>query len=167
MALRPNIPIDAAPFRLSDIPCSMTMLLTGDGRQHLLFRDGGRSLQIVIDGASVFEPVHLVTAAVLYPDAVRPHLVALACLNELCISGRLPALYFPVEPRCARLRTVLQALDASLAGASYREIAVALFGRNRADTDWTDPRGHLRDQVRRAARRGRALMNGSYRQFLR
>ncbi|RWD69576.1 MAG: DUF2285 domain-containing protein, partial [Mesorhizobium sp.] len=29
-----------------------------------------------------------------------------------------------------------------------------------------DPRDHLRDRIRRAVSRGRALMNGGYRDFL-
>lgn len=61
---------------------------------------------------------------------------------------------------------VLQALDGWLAGAPYRDIAVALFGEARVEADWTDPRRHLRDRVRRAVRRGRALMGGGYRTFL-
>ncbi|WP_342586884.1 DUF2285 domain-containing protein [Mesorhizobium sophorae] len=54
----------------------------------------------------------------------------------------------------------------SLAGASHREIAEALIGKGRVHADWNDPRDHLRDRIRRAVSRGRALMNGGYRDFL-
>ncbi|WP_245425718.1 DUF2285 domain-containing protein [Mesorhizobium sp. WSM3862] len=61
---------------------------------------------------------------------------------------------------------VLRALDESLAGASHREIAEALMGEGRVHSDWNDPRDHLRDRIRRAVSRGRALMDGGYRDFL-
>ncbi|ESY91657.1 DUF2285 domain-containing protein [Mesorhizobium sp. LNHC209A00] len=61
---------------------------------------------------------------------------------------------------------LLQALDGSLAGASHREIAEALIGKLRVQDDWKDPRDHLRDRIRRAIRRGHALMNGGYRAFV-
>ena len=56
----------------------------------------------------------------------------------------------------------LQALDATLAGASLRDVAEGLFGADLASGGWhTD--GGLRSRVRRLVRRGRALMRGGYR----
>jgi hypothetical protein len=74
--------------------------------------------------------------------------------------------FFPAQPRHARLRSVLRALDGFSAGASHREIGVALFGKARVERDWTDPGDHLRDIVRRAVKRGRSLTNGGYTRFL-
>jgi hypothetical protein len=57
----------------------------------------------------------------------------------------------------------LQALDATLAGASLRVVGEGLFGAG-AMADWyTD--GGLRSKVRRLARRGDALMRGGYRRL--
>jgi len=55
----------------------------------------------------------------------------------------------------------LQALDATLAGASLREVGEGLFGAD-AVADWYAD-GGLRSKVRRLARRGDALMRGGYR----
>jgi len=55
----------------------------------------------------------------------------------------------------------LQALDATLAGASLREVAEGLFGGDAA-ADWYSD-GGLRSKVRRLVRRGDALMRGGYR----
>ncbi|MGV2464303.1 UNVERIFIED_CONTAM: DUF2285 domain-containing protein, partial [Pseudomonas aeruginosa] len=52
----------------------------------------------------------------------------------------------------------LQALDATLAGASLREVAEGLFGGDAA-ADWYSD-GGLRSKVRRLVRRGDALMRG-------
>lgn len=59
----------------------------------------------------------------------------------------------------------LQALDGTLAGASQREIAAALFGEARVAADWS-PDGELRAQVRYLIQRGRALMQDGYRTLL-
>jgi hypothetical protein len=59
----------------------------------------------------------------------------------------------------------LQALDGTIAGASQREIAAALFGEARVAADWS-PDGELRAQVRYLIQRGRALMRDGYRTLL-
>ena len=55
----------------------------------------------------------------------------------------------------------LQALDATLAGASLRDVGEGLFGAD-AVADWYSD-GGLRSKVRRLVRRGDALMRGGYR----
>ncbi len=57
----------------------------------------------------------------------------------------------------------LQALDATLAGASLRDVAEGLFGVDAA-AGWYSDRG-LRSKVRRLTRRGDALMRGGYRRL--
>ncbi len=56
----------------------------------------------------------------------------------------------------------LQVLDGLAAGASQRELAVALFGGAAVARRW-QPDGALRAQVRYLIRRARALMAGDYR----
>jgi hypothetical protein len=59
----------------------------------------------------------------------------------------------------------LQALDATLAGASLRETAEGLFGAEVVAAGWyTD--GGLRSRVRRLVRRGQSLMRGGYRRLV-
>ena len=58
----------------------------------------------------------------------------------------------------------LQALDATLAGASLRDVAEGLFGPDAVAADWHAD-GELRARVRRLVRRGDALMRGGYRQL--
>ena len=55
----------------------------------------------------------------------------------------------------------LQALDASQAGASHRDIAQALFGLEAVVLRWHED-GELRAQVRHLLRRAQAFMSGGY-----
>jgi len=157
----------APVFRLSELRCRAELLLMPGGRQHLLLRDDCRGVQLAVDGASLLEGAHLLVDALAAPRLLCARLGALERLHHLHGAGRLPARLAPPTPQSLRLRLVLCALDGWRAGLSYREIAVALYGRARVEADWRDPRDHLRDRVRRALRRGRALMEGGYRQLLR
>lgn len=58
----------------------------------------------------------------------------------------------------------LQALDATLAGASLREVAEGLFGVDAVAADWHADSA-LRARVRRLVRRGDALMRRGYRRL--
>ena len=58
----------------------------------------------------------------------------------------------------------LQALDATLAGASLREVAEGVFGPEAVAAGWHAD-GDLRARVRRLVRRGDALMCGGYRRL--
>ena len=70
----------------------------------------------------------------------------------------------PRPPPAALLELhTLQALDATLAGASSRDVAEGLFGMD-AVADWYSD-GGLRSKVRRLVRRGDALMRGGYRRL--
>jgi len=70
----------------------------------------------------------------------------------------------PRPPPAALLELhTLQALDATLAGASLREVGEGLFGAD-AVADWYSD-GGLRSKVRRLVRRGEALMCGGYRRL--
>lgn len=69
------------------------------------------------------------------------------------------------RPRRDRLIAALRALDGRLDNASYRQIAVALFGEGRVpDQGWKTH--DLRDRTVRLARLGFELMRGGYRRLL-
>lgn len=135
------------------------------GMQVILMTEAGLSLQLNVHGADLAAPVHLFADAVSPRTMRSEQTVVLAAINDLQALGRFRS-GFPAEPRSARLRMILQALDGSLAGASHRDIAMEIFGPDRVAEGWRDPRSHLRDAIRRAISRGRMLMMGGYRQFV-
>lgn len=141
-------------------------LNSAQGR-HILFCEGAWHLQVWARLEPQIDDRRILTDAVLSTSTFMPRLRSLACFNDLLCAGHLLGRYFPPEPRQYRMTAVLRCLDAILKGAAHRDIAIALHGRKRVDTDWGDPREHLRDTVRRALGRGRSLMNGGYLKLLR
>jgi len=81
-------------------------------------------------------------------------------------TGAAPAAAARSRPTPAALLELhtLQALDATLAGASLREVAVGLFGADAVVADWHKDSA-LRARVRRLVRRGDALMRAGYRRL--
>jgi hypothetical protein len=65
-----------------------------------------------------------------------------------------------------RLQHALIALDESLAGKTYRQIAITIFGEKRVAEEWQGPSQFLKDRTRRLVAKGTELMNGGYRDLL-
>lgn len=153
-------------YRVLEHPSLCRTVQAEDGAQHLLFRDFGQFLQVFVQGADLAEPVHLLTEAIQSLDTMKHQLQLLEGLNFLFAGGTLRRKQFASDPPSQRLRTSLCVLDGRLAGASYRDIAVALFGRDRVNEDWNASGDHLKNRIRRAAQRGIFLMQGGYRALL-
>ena len=158
--------VDATPFLLRDMSCASVLLEIPEGPQHLLFADNGRGLQLVIEGADVSRPVRLMTNCAPDADLAGGQLSALYCFNNLRLTGRLHISALQRDPLTPRLRLILRALDGSLSGASFQEIARAVFPSHIQAEGWQKRAGGLRDRVRRAVQRGHYLMNGGYRTLL-
>jgi len=158
---------DHAPFRLADLRCNTTLLMTADGLQHLLLRDGRHSLQFLVEGASVRDPVRLCTGVVFALSDARFRLKMMQSFNDLRVTGRILRSHAPAQPATPRLDDVMRALDASQGGARTREIAEVMFGKSAVAQGWKKRNKYFRDHVRRAVRRGEALMKGGYLNFLR
>ena len=163
-AVPANAKLDTTLFDLRRQPCPVSLLTMPDGMQHLLFNGTGHGIQLAVSGASLLEPVYLLADSLLGRREAKSRIEALHRYNDFIAGTPSPP---STNEQTKRLRQVLQALDGSLAGASNRDIAIALFGPERVEADWTDPGENLRDRVRRAVKRGRDLMNGGYLKFLR
>ena len=120
-----------------------------------------------LQGAELAETVHLLSEAVQSPSILKHQLQVVERFNALIAGGTLRRTPFSPNLRSQRLCTALRVLDGRLAGASYREIAVALFGPDRVNEDWNAGGDHLKNRIRRAAQRGNFLMQGGYRALLR
>ena len=141
-------PSDAAAFDFWCIPGHKQLLHDGKGLA-LIARSSGRCLRYALapgleDGMAVAY-AHRSRGTTHAPDTPAP-------------------MARPRPPPAALLELhTLQALDATLAGVSLRDLAEGLFGADAAAGWYSD--GGLRSKVRRLARRGEALMRGGYRRL--
>jgi hypothetical protein len=86
-------------------------------------------------------------------------------LDKLAADPVPAAAVRPRPPPAALLELhTLQALDATLAGASLRQVAEGLFGAETVTDGWHADSG-LRSKVRRLVQRGKTLMRSGYRRL--
>ena len=145
-------PLDAAMFAFWLIPGHKQLLHDGKGLA-LIARSPGHCLRFALapgleDGM-----------AVAYAHRGGAAAPARGQVPGAALADAKPR---PAPAALLELHT-LQALDATLAGASLREVGEGLFGVD-AVADWYAD-GGLRSKVRRLVRRGDALMRGGYRRL--
>lgn len=146
-------PPNAAAFAFWCIPGYKQLLHDGT-KLVLIARSPGRCLRFLLT-SGVKEGVPVVHA---HRGGVVLH------MRKHVLTSKLA----DVRPRPTRAELLelytLQALDATLAGASVREVAKGLFGADTVAADWHAD-GDLRARVRRLVRRGKALTRGGYRRL--
>jgi hypothetical protein len=140
------------------------ILVDARGRQHVVLRANGTAVQLMVEGADVAVGPVTITFLVRGLGAIREASDRLATLRRiLSTTFRMPEL-----PRWTattrKLRNALVALDGRAAGASYREIAIVLYGIDYVELNW---RTGLKDRMRHHLSRGQALAGGGYRDLLR
>ncbi|WP_088343810.1 MULTISPECIES: DUF2285 domain-containing protein [Rhodomicrobium] len=148
-----------------DLPGAVHLLIDDRKRSHLLLVCGPLALQLLIEGADLLSgPVSLnfITRGIA---ELAPAIDKLSMLRRiLACSSQFRHAQRSWSTQTLRLRNALIALDGHAAGASYREIATVIFGKERVARDWPDP--SLKDRVRRSLSRGQAYINGRYRTLI-
>lgn len=174
----PELQPDAFQLRTSGDPpgdFAMPIVLPGlpglvarsaiDGDWHGLWRGSGGEHRFWLTNPPSSGPTRFVV--ILPLDALFELRAEAALRFWLALAGRLPGERrhdLPTQT-CDRHVLILRALDAKLAGASYRVIAEALLGfRGRSKSDWeVSP---LKNQVRRLVADGLFYRRGGYRELL-
>ena len=156
-------PLEAVAFTLWQLPGHKHLI--HDGRRLLLVsRWAGGCLRFALapDLADGMAYAYAVRAS----DASQAHCQALSASLKQLATATGTSLVVVTRPRPSltsllELHT-LQALDATLAGASLRDVAEGLFGVESVADDWHADSA-LRARVRRLVRRGNRLMQSGYR----
>jgi hypothetical protein len=137
-----------------------------DGIPTISIKGRGFNLALVASGWHVLTRPAAVTFELGF-DEIRPQIECLRILQRLTESNA-PVSARQVPPNLSeRLFQTLVALDGSLLGLSYREIAVTVFGQRAVAEDWSASSRFLKDRTRRLVAKGHELMNGGYRDLLR
>lgn len=135
--------------------------------------DGIAVVMLKGQGTTVALELHGV-AALTRPSRLLFELDGLDDLNSQ--TERLKTLQRFTRPQTARgqslfanderLYQALVALDESLAGKTYRQIAITIFGEQRVADEWSGASQFLKDRTRRLVAKGQELMTGGYRDLL-
>lgn len=170
------VPVRAEPvaaghpdgFTLERLAGRVSLARGEDGREHLALSDGWRRLRLdVVEGtllAGGEVRLHFELAGFAQLDA---RLLTVRRLLSLWRKGRfLRALFPPLAGLPHRLEA-LRVADALAAGASHREIAIALYGEARVRADWNGRTDFLLSRVRRRAAEARRMEQGGWRMLLR
>lgn len=153
-----------ARFDLSRLDCEAWMLRADDA-DHVLLKKAGWTVQLIWNGADIRNADLLITAPIeLFAHMGDSQRLAMQRLVDFQTRGRSEL--FKPDARGARLQMCLQALDGRMAGASWRQLAAAIFGEQRIVEEWASPSRSLLDRTRRLFRRGLAYMKGQYRDLL-
>lgn len=164
-ARRPGEGDEAKIIRLADVIADRRAIIGADGISRVLIKGGGLHVPLEIHG------LHVLTAP-FTPVFELHDLADLSTQTELL--RRLqrfldPALAVAQTPRFAgdeRLNHALIALDESLKGKTYRQIAIAIFGERKVAEEWQGVSQFLKDRTRRLVAKGTELMRGGYRDLL-
>ena len=142
-------------------------LVTDGAREHAVLSDGWHHIRIDVERGSLSTDAPILLHYRLNGiPALEPKLLPLRRLVDLYRRRRFSVSLYPRERRVDRWTLALRVHDAVVAGASQREIALTLFGRDPAAPDAVEG-DSLRSRVRRLVREARRLATGGYRGLMR
>lgn len=139
------------------------LVLGPTGEQYVLLRDAEAALTLRLRGSRAARaPVS--TSILLHglPDP-GPASRALATLRSLVLR---PNNDVHDTRDLLFLRDALVALDARCVGASYREMAMVIYGEQATQAAWSSASRWMKDRMCRAAAKGEYLRDGGYRNLL-
>lgn len=139
----------------------------GAGGERVLLRRGGAQLRLDVAAGTILGGPVTPRIFLLGIDGLTAPLLTLRRLAGLSQRGQLSQTMPARARRVGRWAQMIQALDGLSAGASQRDLAVALFGADRVAAEWRGVSDHLRLKVRRIIRDARRLAGGGYRALLR
>ena len=142
-------------------------LVIDEAGEHAVLSDGWHHIRIDVQCGSLSSDAPVLLHYRLRGIAtLEPKLLPLHRLVDLYRRRRFSVSLYPRERRIERWMLALRVHDAVAAGATQREIARVLFGRDPAEPDAVEG-DSLRSRVRRLVREARRLATGGYRGLMR
>jgi hypothetical protein len=156
---------EATPRRLADFKADRRAVIGVDGLTLVVLKGRGTQVPLAIRGLSVLTSKFAPVFELHDLDDLSAQTELLKRLQRFTEPGP-KTIQKPPFTTEERLHHALIALDESLAGKSYRQIAITIFGEKRVAEEWYGPSQFLKDRIRRLVARGSELMNGGYRDLL-
>jgi hypothetical protein len=150
---------------VSALPSIEHILVDTAGCQHVVLRSGSSHMQMIVSGGgAAVDPVEL-GLSLCRRSEISAAAKELATLEGVLSGQQLRNTEQPWGAQTKRLRDALIGIDCRRAGATLRETAVVIYGRERIEREW--PGNGLRQRVRLDVKRGEALRDGGYRSLIR
>lgn len=141
-----------------------TVARNDNGREYIALSDGWRRLRLDVVEGSIGDAAWVrLDYRLTGFQSLEPRLQTLRRLAGLRREGRFNARQFPAPAGLPRRLEALRVADGLRAGASYREVAEALFGEARVRADWRTRSDYLLSKIRRRAIEARHMLAGGYR----
>jgi len=163
---REHVPGRNSPISLAEMRCEKFILVTASGENYLVLRDRWRLLQLRCLGDSIAFDSGAMALLVDELPNVEPEIRLLRRFSAIYRARESNESTTAWSPQSMRLRNALVALDGSLNGATYREIAEHIHGPEMVADAWRGSRRDLKDRMVRLVRRGHHLSAGGYRDLL-
>jgi len=164
----PTAPEDPEALDLTRVRHQATLARNDDGREYLALSNGCQRIRLdVIEGslcASAQVRLHYQLSGF---TGLEPCIRVLRQLLALRRDDGFDLSLFPRLPRMAQRLEALRVSDALADGASYRDVAIALFGIERVREEWGGRSDFLLSRVRRRAAEAQRMAAGRYRDLLR
>ncbi|OAN62657.1 DNA -binding domain-containing protein [Sphingomonas sp. TDK1] len=142
-------------------------IVRGGDREHVALSDGWHRIRLDVVGGSLVEegPARLdyLLSGMTRVDA---HVLTLRRMLDLWRTGRFSPKLHPPEPGMGRRIEALRVGDAVAAGATYREMATALYGADLVRDEWKGRSDFLLSRVRRRADEAVRMAAGGWRTLL-
>jgi hypothetical protein len=164
-ARKPNGRGEATPRALADYQVDRRAIIGADGLPLVLMKGRGTHVPVAIQGLSVLTSPFAPVFELHDLDDLSAQTELLRRLQRFTEADP-KTIQKPPFATDEKLHQALIALDESLAGKSYRQIAITIFGEKRAAEEWYGPSQYLKDRIRRLVAKGTELMKGGYRDLL-
>lgn len=157
---------DPHGFDLAAFRAIVVVAKDSSDTEHLALCDGFRRIRIDVISGTLLEGTVVLMHQLTGLSGLGPKILALRRLIALTRTGHFGASLFPVAPQTARIVAALQVFDGLSAGASHRDIAVSLYGNDRAVAEWNGASDSMRSRVRRLVRLAHDLAAGEWQRLL-
>ena len=135
----------------------------GDGIEHVVLSDGVCRIALDVGNGTLFDGPVSLGIELINPHQSKRQLMQLQRLLAALAdpSGKIPACHNIAANR--KIVAALRVADGLAAGASHRELAIALYGTERVAADWLGISDALRSQVRRLVKSAQYFNGGGWR----
>lgn len=156
---------EASVRRLADFNAERHAVIGVDGVPLVVMKRNGVRVPLEIRGLSVLTAAFTPVYELHDLDDLTAQAELLKCLQRFT-DADFRGVQKPSFAADERLHQALIALDESLKGKTYRQIAIAIFGEKKVAEEWHSHSQFLRDRTRRLVAKGTELMKGGYRHLL-